>query len=241
MAISVEKGSLVSITGGGGKTTLMYTLGATAAAAKLRVLCTTTTKIETNRGGLQWVVGETYEALADQLADMQPGEARLAISSHDTTGNRLVGIEPDIPRRLLEAGIVDCVICESDGARNLPLKVFGPNEPVICTGSTDVVVIAGLDIIGAQLDDEHVFRAGLMREVIGGNPTVITAEGLAAVLRSLSARCRKHCPDARHWTVLNKRDAVDGETIQDVRRCVSPDALLASLKCGLEFTRLGAV
>ncbi|MCF7902506.1 MAG: putative selenium-dependent hydroxylase accessory protein YqeC, partial [Candidatus Marinimicrobia bacterium] len=58
----------------------------------------------------------------------------------------------------------DVTLCESDGARNLPLKVHLPHDPVVPPFTTQVVILVGADVVDTSLTDGRVHRPELFRE-----------------------------------------------------------------------------
>ena len=116
-----EKNHVVSIIGGGGKTTLLYTLTAELRKKGTVLLCTSTHIMRPTQ----------YEVLE------RAGEAEIsaALSAH---GAVCVG-EPSAEGKLgppslsfdALARLADYVLVEADGSRRLPLKAHAPHEPVI--------------------------------------------------------------------------------------------------------------
>ena len=79
-------------------------------------------------------------------------------------------------------GGCDVVLVEADGSRRLPLKCPAAHEPVLPRGMSHCVAVAGLDALGAPLEEGGaVFRAPEVAAVTGlmlGSK--LTAEAMAA-------------------------------------------------------------
>lgn len=138
-----EKNHVVSIIGGGGKTTLLYTLTEELRKKGTVLLCTSTHIMRPTQ----------YEVLE------RAGEAEIsaALSAH---GAVCVG-EPSAEGKLgppslsfdALARLADYVLVEADGSRRLPLKAHAPHEPVIPANAQRVVLVVGADGFGKPIRD----------------------------------------------------------------------------------------
>ena len=135
--LNVEKG-VTALIGGGGKTTLMYTL-----AEELRrcgtVIVTTSTHIQRP---------EQYPVLT--AADDATVAAALAAHgvvcvAGETAEGKLCA--PALSFDTL-AALADFVLMEADGSRRLPLKAHAPHEPVIPPNARQTVYVVGADGFG---------------------------------------------------------------------------------------------
>ena len=132
---------LTAIIGGGGKTTLMYALGRRAAAEGKAVLLTTTTH-------LAWPPPEHIPFLApadegELWAAVRPGQTVLA--GYPAERERMTGLSPFMLERACSH--FDCVICEADGSRGLPLKWHREDEPCVPPGTDLLLQVAGLSAL----------------------------------------------------------------------------------------------
>ena len=201
---------ILSLLGGGGKTTLMFRLAGEMAESGRRVLTTTSTKIfMPNADESEQVV------LSKDLAEVE-AEARriLRTSRHLTAARRLMpetgkleGFDGDEVCRLWETGLFDWIIVEADGSARRPLKAPATHEPVIPACTTHAVALVGLSVMGRPLDDESVFRAAIFSEVTGlamGSP--VTERAVADIILHASG-LMKGCPaQAERWAFLNQAD-----------------------------------
>ena len=135
--LEVEKG-VTALIGGGGKTTLMYTL-----AEELRrrgtVLVTTSTHIQRPE---QYPTLLTADAAAVAAALATHGVVCVA---GETAEGKLCA--PALSFELL-AALADFVLVEADGSRRLPLKAHAPHEPVIPPNARRTVYVVGADGFG---------------------------------------------------------------------------------------------
>lgn len=128
----------IALVGGGGKTTLLYTLAREAWAAGRRVVITTTTHICPHPSL------PTIEGTAELAAALA---VHGAVILGRRAGDKLAGLG-DVS---LCKELADVVLVEADGARGLPLKAPADHEPVIPPCASGVVAVAGLDCIGQTI------------------------------------------------------------------------------------------
>ena len=135
--LEVEKG-VTALIGGGGKTTLMYTL-----AEELRrrgtVLVTTSTHIQRPE---QYPTLLTADAAAVTAALATHGVVCVA---GETAEGKLCA--PALSFELL-AALADFVLVEADGSKRLPQKAHAPHEPVIPPNTCRTVYVVGADGFG---------------------------------------------------------------------------------------------
>ena len=131
---------VTAVIGGGGKTTLLRTLGEELAAGGARVLLCATTKIFPF-DGLPNLINPTEEALAEAL------EARRLICAGTPVPGTGKLTAPGVPMARL-AALADYVLAEADGAAGRPLKAHAAHEPVIPAEANRVVWMAGASGFG---------------------------------------------------------------------------------------------
>lgn len=203
-AFGVEPGAVVSVVGGGGKTSLVHALAQGANRRGLSAIVTTTVRF-TRPPGIEMppVVTAPEDAVVDAVRSrLMPGETVVASSGHGTHG-RLQGFDPTTVDGLAELG-AGLVAVEADGSSHRPFKAPAEHEPVIARSTTDVVVCVGLPVIGQPLGETWVHRpelvAGITRQAQG---EVMTLETVAKVLLH-DAGGRKGVPEGgRLHALLN--------------------------------------
>ena len=135
--LEVERG-VTALIGGGGKTTLMYTL-----AEELRqrgtVLITTSTHIQRPE---QYPVLTAADDAAVAAALAKHGAVCVA---GETAEGKLCA--PALSFETL-AALADFVLVEADGAKRLPMKAHAPHEPVIPPNARRTVYVVGADGFG---------------------------------------------------------------------------------------------
>ena len=189
-ALKIEPG-ITAVIGSGGKSTLLKTLGLELMRAGSRVvLCTTTHMFP--------VAGVPWDGSSRRLdaAPWKPG----ALHAPGCTCEACVGLARGA---ICQAGVLDpetgklsapaeplnelaqrfdYVLAEADGSKRLPLKAHAAWEPVIPTGTANVVWVVGASGFGRPVD-EVVHRPELFCERCGCKPTdIATPERVAQVL-----------------------------------------------------------
>ena len=163
-----ETGHVISLVGGGGKTTLLYALARHYSAQGQRVLVSTTTHIR--RPDANYA---TDEAARDAL--WQAGT--YAVAGVPAEGGKLT-MPPHLADWMAEA---DTVLLEADGAKHHPCKAPAAHEPVLLRSSDIVLAAAGLSAVGKPLQDVcfRLERLHLLA-VPPGTPLTARSAGKAA-------------------------------------------------------------
>ena len=142
-----EKGHVVSLVGGGGKTTLLYALSEHCARRGWRVLAGTTTHIRQPK--------QNFAAAAADVKALWAAGAFAVLGTPDGSG-KLTAPQPRQLEHWMEQA--DAVFLEADGAKRLPCKAPAAHEPVILPESDIVLAVAGLSAVEKPL--ETVFSTG---------------------------------------------------------------------------------
>lgn len=155
----------MAIAGAGGKTSLAFRLAREARAAGVPVVVTSTTHMGAPDG-----MGFPPLLLAEEGGDGSALDRALEREGWALLLGR--ALRPDKIQGLsaeAAAGLVaraPLVLVEADGARGRSLKVPNADEPVVPPGTTCLIVLAALDVLGRPLDDERVHRVVLVCEAV---------------------------------------------------------------------------
>ena len=220
----IKSPALISITGGGGKTTLMFALARSMSARGARVVVSTTTKIfvPSRYEGGRLIVG-----LPDirELGELLGREGILTLGSSLKDG-KLIGSAPEAVDRIYSSGVADCVIVESDGARGMPFKAYESYEPVIPLMTTFHIAVVGAEIFKEPMTDANTFRAELLRERWGAQDSAqLPFELIVKLLESDSEYLKSSPPSALRALVINKSDLLSPAEITELT-----DMLCSSLR-----------
>lgn len=162
---------VTAVIGGGGKTTLLRTLGEELSGARSVLLCTTTKIFPFPGLPCAHSLGELEALRRDH---------RLLCAGEEIPGTGKLAA-PDTPVGRL-AEWFDYVLVEADGSAQRPMKAHAPHEPVIPAMASQVICVVGASGFG-----QPVCRAAHRPELYAGLAGVpaealVTPETEAAVL-----------------------------------------------------------
>ena len=135
-----EGKGLVSITGGGGKTTLLSLLGKELSARGLSVLLTTTTKVMSPHLH-DYGVDRIFEDESVLSYIPHNGERVFYAEHHTLDMKKWISPREEVISALCR--IYDVVIAEADGSKGLPLKMHTERDPVINPNTTATIAVMG--------------------------------------------------------------------------------------------------
>jgi probable selenium-dependent hydroxylase accessory protein YqeC len=219
-ALDIGQREHIALVGGGGKTTLMFTLAGELLKAGQKVITTTTTKIrrqEATRAPCE------VSALSDP-AWHQKVKQGLKIHGHVFMARRpldsgkVEGISPELADRLYLYPIADHIIVEADGAAGKPVKAPAKYEPVVPSKATLVIAMLGLEAMEKPFDERIVFRPSLFEKLTGlGRGETITGDCLIKIFESPEGLYKGAPVSARRIAFLNKADLLtDNQIAKDL-------------------------
>lgn len=188
---------VISIVGGGGKTTLMYYLAEQCSRRKLRVLVGTTTHI---------VEPESHFAMSESEVLSLWKEGTYAVVGERVPGGKLAAPSGRLLERLRDKA--DLVLLEADGSKRLPCKVPGPHEPVILPESSLVIGVMGMSCLDRKAG-ECCFRLETAGGWLGICPDTPMSEDIAVSILSSASGTRKDIGEREYAVVLNQCDTED--------------------------------
>ena len=220
MTLAVELGigdqELVAFIGGGGKTSLLLQL-AHELVGRAPVLITTTTKL-----GIDQSEGCTacwsVEAAAAALGD-RPGRPVCLFAGHD--GRKVHGLDPEQVDDLYLSRIAPYLLVEADGSRRRPLKAPSAHEPVVPQQASLVIVVVGIDAVGATYAEAAHRPSAAVRLSGGRVDDPITARAVAGIVTHPEGGL-KGIPDAARVVVaITKVDEAAAAHARTVRELVA--------------------
>lgn len=206
---------MIAITGGGGKTTLMFAL-VSALAERGRAVAATTTKIAApgeGEGG-ELFVGSCGEAAVKITA--MPCRGALTIAG-ERRGAKLHGFTPDELCGVLKRGCADWIVVEADGSRNLPLKAYEQWEPPVPELSSLQFVVVGAEAFTEPFGGDTVFRPELLEQRFKlGRGEIIGIRQMARILSDRDGYLKNSPPQARRVLLINKADLLGEKQISHI-------------------------
>ncbi len=207
-ALGIGAGDLVSLVGGGGKTSLMYRLVAELRASGVGAVAATTTRIAPPAPGEPALLcAETWEELARLLGSCP----RVVVARRRLPADKVEGVPPDWCDRIRREGLAGALVVEADGSARKPVKAPEAWEPVVPASSTLFVAVLGLSCVGVPLDRDHAHRPERVSAVTGV-PTGarLTPDSVARLLGSEEGLLRGRPLRARAAAFLNQADVPGG-------------------------------
>lgn len=220
--LPLETGGILSLTGAGGKTSLMFHLAHLLAMAGKRVLTTTTTKILSPSPSQcnTFIISDSVDEVVKQVkAHFQDQDHITAASSSIDQGDKFKGYSLMKIHDIHKAGIFDWIIVEADGAAQRPLKAPAEHEPIIPENTTIWIGVVGLDVIGKPLTENHTFRSDLISKRIDlPLGETILEHHVATLLMNPQGYLKGVPPNAHRCIFLNKADT--SKAIESGRKIV---------------------
>lgn len=204
-----EKGHVVSLVGGGGKTTLLYAMASHCAQKGWRVLVSTTTHILCPENGL-WAKTDA------KIQELWARGSYAVVGSQAPKGKLTAPPEADLARWMAQA---DAVFLEADGAKHFPCKAPAEQEPVLLPQSDIVLAVAGLSALGHPLK-ECCFRLEQACMLLGVPPEACPTPELLAQLLASEQGGRKRVGSRAFYAVLNQADTPQRQLLGKQTLCV---------------------
>ncbi len=212
-ALDIKSGEVISLVGGGGKTTLMFALARELASSGKTLITTTTTKIrEPSSSETQLLLLEAdEEQMVRALLQNVDKYRHITLASERLTPRKLKGVSPELVARLAELNQVSYIIVEADGAARKSLKAPTPYEPVIPENTSLVIPVVGIDAVGCRLTKEDVFRPEIVSKLLKlPLGEVISAEAIAFLITHPQGLIKGSPALARIVPFINKVDLDKG-------------------------------
>ncbi|MGD9160241.1 MAG: selenium cofactor biosynthesis protein YqeC [Desulfobacteraceae bacterium] len=199
-AIGIKAGDIVSLVGGGGKTTTMFYLADELVKSGLKVIITTSTHIFPPDEGYTLLLTNDITEVEEA---MKVNDLIVLADHHGKV--KLEGIDPLWVKDLIK--IADVILIEADGSRNLPFKAPEEHEPVISPASTIIIPLVGADAPYKPLSEDTAHRPHKIAEITGLKPgEIITPEVIAKTLLHPKGGMKDVPETARFIPLVNKAD-----------------------------------
>lgn len=207
--IHISNKTVISVVGGGGKTSLVFRLAEEFALLGKKVIVSTTTHMAYEPDRPFAEDGETVKVRKNLE------EYGYTVAASKMTGESIQKIKP-LPDGGLQKLRSECdvMILEADGAKGLPLKVPADWEPVIPEMTDMVIGVIGLDCLGKKITDT-VHRPELAAQLLGkSTEDRVTEEDLLKIAGSPFGM-KKNVGNREYRVFLNKKDLVSDSQIPD--------------------------
>ena len=209
-ALCIGEREVISLAGGGGKTTLMYALGRELSSRRNGIILTTTTKIlepEPSPFFIQFLSND-LGGVKKWVAENSQRRICLLIARGKLPDSKLAGVPPDWIEEIFRMDGVSVIVNEADGAAGRPLKALRAGEPVIPKNTTLLLPIIGIDGMCHPLNEEWVFRSAIASRLLNlPIGSMITQDVMARLMKELMESAPA---GARIVPIINKIDVPGG-------------------------------
>lgn len=151
--LNLNKASMISIVGAGGKSSLMYSL-AEELRGENKVLITTTTKIYMPQKEQYDYIAIGQKKFTNLKHSKNKGIYVYGISINKE--NKIIG--PTVLELENENSYFDYILVEADGAKGKAIKGWMETEPVICMNTGKTIGVLSLEVIGKKIEEATVHR-----------------------------------------------------------------------------------
>ena len=178
-ALSLSKKEVISIIGGGGKTSLAEYLSREIHSLDKQVISTTTTKIFPPRIGKDEISIFTASSSWLNRVDASFRERKLIHLAVDMLPNgKLKGLSSKLCKTLLDKSNVDYLVIEADGSRGKSIKGHSRWEPVVPPFTTIFIAVLGIDCLYQKISDEHCHRTEILCKILNCLPGELISKDL---------------------------------------------------------------
>jgi len=211
-ALGLGPKELIAVVGGGGKSSLMFSLAYELQRSGHKVITSTTTKVRRTEAAL--APCEVFTSIESEwrnnlLKGLQR-HGHVFVAQRVIDSGKLKGIRPEAADDLYRDTFADYLVLEADGAAGRPVKTPAEHEPVVPLSATLVIAMIGLEAMGKPLEDKFVFRTDLFEKLTGlCRGERINRGSLAAIFDSPDGLFKGAPLSARRIAFLNKLDLID--------------------------------
>ncbi len=209
-AFCMKKREVISLVGGGGKTTLMFALGQALPLHRKGIVLTTTTKIWEPAASPHFTL-----FLSDQFLEMKKWVEEngdkvpcLLIAQRRLESGKLQGILPQWIEEFESLKGISTIVIEADGAAGRSLKAPREGEPVVPQNTSLLVPVVGIDVLGCPLEERYVFRSEIAARLLNLSIGSEVTERIICTL--LSEIIKNRPPESRVIPFINKIDLPGG-------------------------------
>ena len=207
------KKTVISISGGGGKTSTLFRLA--YELKDYKVLITTTTKI------LKPEISDDYDIIIEKNSEKFLKEIHQH-KNHIICGSSM----PEGTRKFIGCAIpflkdikdhFDFVLIEADGSAGRPVKAPATHEPVIADFTDIYIGVLGLDCLGKRADSQNVHRPEIFSQIRQKPPEQrIKVEDLVKLINSPDGLFKNAPENCQKVVLLNKADLITEEQGREI-------------------------
>lgn len=203
--ININTKEMISVVGGGGKTTTIFKLASELRLFNKKVLITTTTAIYNPKTDLydNLVILDNNQSIESYWEKGTITILGRCISSE----NKLLGIDRNFLNEIFNKNLFDFILIEADGSKERPIKAPAYHEPVVPSLTSKVIGVIGIDSLGKTIDETNVHRPELLSTITNSKiGDVITEETIYKLVTAKDGLFKGASKDMKRYLLLNKAD-----------------------------------
>lgn len=221
-SIRIMKYKVTAITGGGGKTSLMFALGRYSAKDAITLLTTTTKIFPPQKHECPFEIIAKPDELIKELKE-QFRQPSLVTAAKEKNGEKLSGYSTDDIADIVSKSNVGRTIIEADGSRGLSLKAYEEWEPPVPAIADCHFIMLGADIFTVPLSPANVFRFDILKNKFTmQNGEYISFANCAAALSSRDEYLKNSPEDALRILFVNKCDLLPDTMLTEISTQLPP-------------------
>lgn len=195
--LDINRKNIVSVVGGGGKTTTINTLASEFKELDKKVLVATST-------GIFYPGKSQYDNvfIKELPLEFQPSKGSITYFGEINNGIKLKTENIGLIDEIIERNLFDIILIESDGSKTFPIKAPAIHEPVISNNTNITIGLIGMDSIGVKIDEEHVHRPELLKEIV--QKDYVDSEAIVKLVKHKAGLFK--CSKGEKILLLNKAD-----------------------------------
>lgn len=209
--LKINENDVITITGGGGKTSLMMRLGKELSKKSMNHVLTTTAKIcISDLRGVQSIICENINDIIDVLK--KDAQQEWIIGKEKVTDQKISGFAEEELIILKNAIKPLVIINEGDGSKRKPYKFYGDYEPMIPQITTKLIHVIGAEVLYKKIDDQTFHRS----ELYGDTQAIFDEDVLFQAFKDFikNKLDAKLAGDTQRILFINK---ADGENLKNAR------------------------
>jgi probable selenium-dependent hydroxylase accessory protein YqeC len=209
--LNITENDVITITGGGGKTSLMFEISKELAAREVHHVMTTTAKIcIADVPEQQCLIREKLAEVIEAIA--KDPKREWIIGKERVNGQKISGFSETELITLKEVIVPLVIINEGDGSKRKPYKFYNDYEPSIPKITTKLIHVMGAEILFKKIDEATFHRS----ELFGNDQIIFDEDVLQQTLDNFIHNKLNNTLDKNATRILFINKA-DGENLKNAQ------------------------
>ena len=233
-ALSINpRREIISLVGGGGKTSAMLRLAKELHHTGRKVIFTTTTHTEICDFDLIRIPGELSRDLSRRIESAMK-TAPAFIAKRIVRGEKVKGLSLAQIAEVNREVSFEYMLIEADGAKKKPLKAPHRYEPAVPLCTTLFIPVIGYDSLGSKLNQDEIHRPQIVARIIGKPLNErITHDDVIRLLQDPRGLLKGRPDATRASVIINKVTAAKSRGAKELAaRILAEVPKISSVICG---------